>query len=159
MKKEMLLAIFIGLGLGLLLTYGFYLARNTLSAPTPSTTTQSAPEGSASPSPSANSTLALVSPEDEVVLTDTKVTVAGTTIPNAQVVIFVNNEESLTTADASGNFSSQRDLQFGSNVITVYSVDTSGNTTTVERTVVVADPEALTTQTASPSATPRASSR
>lgn len=154
MTKEMVLAIVIGLTVGLLLTYGFYRARVMVSGPATTSTTQTT--NTPLPSPSAVGTLVLISPEDEVVLTEKTLTIAGTTLANAQVVIFVNNEESLTTADSSGNFSTERQLVSGSNVITVHSIDENGNATTVERTVIVANPELLNTQEASPSASPKA---
>lgn len=153
MTKEMILAIVIGLTVGLLLTYGFYRARVMVSGPMNTPTTQST--NTPLPSPTAVGTLVLISPEDELVLTERNLTIAGTTIANSQVVIFVNNEESLTTADSSGNFSTERQLVFGSNVITVYSVDENGNSTTLERTVIVANPDVLTSQEASASASPK----
>ncbi len=152
MTKEMVLAIVIGLTVGLLLTYGFYRARVMVIGPVSTPTTQSS--NSPLPSPSAVGTLVLINPEDEAVLTEKTLTIAGTTLANAQVVIFVNNEESLTTADTSGNFSTERQLVSGSNVITVHSIDENGSATSVEKTVIVANPELLNTQDATPSASP-----
>lgn len=150
MTKEMIIAIVIGLAVGLLLTYGFYRARVFVTGEQTSPAATSTPL----PSPSAVGTLVLISPEDELVLTDRNLTIAGTTLANAQVVIFVNDEESLTNADNSGNFSTERQLEVGSNIITVHSLNENGDATTVERTVIVADPEALTSEAATPSARP-----
>jgi len=152
MTKEMILAILIGLAVGLLLTYGFYRARVLVAGPINNQVTTTA---TPLPSPTTSGTLILISPEDELVLTERKVTVAGTTLPNAQVVVFINNEDSLTTSDNSGNFSTERELAFGSNILTVHSVDQNGTATSLERTVIVADPEALTTEAATPAAQPR----
>lgn len=150
MKKEMLLAVLIGLIVGLILTYGFYRARNFgINQRNPELTETATTSNS--PIPSSNSSLVIISPEDELVVAEKKITVAGTTSPNSQVVIFVNNEESLTTADSSGNFSTERTLQAGGNIITVHALNENGVATTLERTVVVADPETITTQTATPS--------
>lgn len=135
MRKEILLAIVIGLFVGLILTYGIYVAQTALRR-TPSNDTQSQTLN-ASPEPSAGGNLTILSPIDETVQTSQKVTVAGTTIVNSFVVIFINDEEHITTADASGNFSIEADLELGSNIITVHAIDEDGQETTVERTVIV----------------------
>jgi len=145
MKKEIILAIVLGLSFGLVITYGVYRAnlsmtqqpheRNQTSTPTPS------PDSTAD-----NANLSLISPEDESVVTDSALTVAGKTFPNAYVVIFINDIENLTTADDQGNFSITGELELGSNFIITHVIDDNGVTTTQERTVI------LTTVAASPAA-------
>ena len=133
MKKEVLLAIFIGLSVGLLITYGIYRSQtvNTTSqidsltgSPEPSNATQD------------NATLVIHSPQDESIVAEAKTTIAGGTTPQSFVIIFVNNREFLTTADGSGNFSISADLESGSNIITVTALDENGHKTTKELTVV-----------------------
>ena len=129
----MFLAVLIGLSLGLFITYGIYTARTA--------GRQVNPNASASPNPSGdpeanNSNLAIISPMDESVHTTPDLSVTGTTIANAFVVIFVNDEELLTTSDVSGNFSVETKLEAGSNIIAVHVIDEDGKTSTLERTVV-----------------------
>lgn len=149
MRKEILLAIVIGLLVGLVLTYGFYLASSAMRRP-PTNSPDSQTTQQQNPDPSAGGALSVVSPVDESVQTSQRVTIAGTTIANSFVVIFVNEEEHITTADSSGNFSIEAELDLGSNVITIHAIDEDGNKTVVERTVVVVTSE--TTDTATESA-------
>lgn len=151
----MLVAVFIGLAVGLILTYGIYRARLAMS-PTPNPAPTPSADALGTPLPAtANGKLTLVSPEDESVQADKKVTVAGTTIPNAYTVILVNDAETITTSDGSGNFSKEVALQSGSNVISVHVLDPSGSELTLDRTVIVANLDALTASaSASPSSSP-----
>jgi len=155
MRKELLFAIVIGLTLGLLLTYGFYRAKIAMTRPpgqnNPLTKT-------ASPSPTASTDLVVISPADEVVQTEKKVQITGTTKANNFVVIFINNKEQITQGDSSGNFSTEAGLETGSNVIIVHAINEDGATTTIERTVIViavaADPEASGSASPTPSLKP-----
>lgn len=149
MKKEMILAIVIGLTLGLLLTYGFYRARQAMTRPKNQLANLQA---TPTPSPVASTDLVIISPEDEVVQSDRTVQVTGTTKPNNFVIIFVNDSEQITQGDSSGNFSVKADLEVGSNIVIVHAIDEDGAMTTLERTVIVATVASDTaTESASPS--------
>lgn len=161
MRKEIILAVIMGLSLGLFITYGVYTARNSLSQP----------KVSASPTPSANldttqvdSTLVIHSPEDERIQTEKSVLVSGNTIAGSLVVVLLDDQEHITTADNTGAFSRQLTLKGGANLISIHALDQNGQLTTVERTVIVADAslEAASSSTSSantsPSPTPKASS-
>lgn len=142
MRKEMIVAIVFGLILGLVLTYGFYRARLAM-GPRPNPIATPTPGTSASPTPNNNGQLTLLSPADESVQAERSTTITGKTIPNTTVVILVNDDEEITMADATGNFSQQRTLKSGSNVITITVLEESGALITAERTVIVANPEGL----------------
>lgn len=134
MKKEVVIAILIGLGLGLIVTYGIYRAKTSLSSgqQAASTTNDTSP----SPSGSVHNSLTLLSPDDESVQATADVTVTGTTDPNALVVLFMNDQPQVFRADKSGNFSVQKTLQQGSNIITVRTLDEDGNSAEEQRTVI-----------------------
>lgn len=153
MKKEVFLAIFIGLSFGLLITYGVYQARLSLNNPEPKPSL----EAELSPTPEGENTgkLAIFSPDDESVQKDTSLSVTGSTLPNNYVVIFVNDDETITTADESGNFSVEVTLEDGSNIITAYTLDEDGNSTKEIRTVIVTD-ETLLDENDSTEQTPEA---
>lgn len=167
MKKEVIVAILIGLVLGLIITYGYYRAQTAGNA-------DQNPDLSATPEPSPNvdqaGNLVLHSPQDEVLTDNQELQVAGTTDPGAFVVVFINEAEHVTTADESGNFSVSGKLSENANVIAVYSIDEDGKTSTIERTVVYSttsllEPDLTATPAAkvdtkaspSPSANPKAS--
>jgi hypothetical protein len=146
MKKEVVIAILIGLSLGLFITYGIYQARTGVSR------RSSDPSLVASPSPKEQFTgeLVLNSPIDETVQNETALSVSGTTIPNSFVVVFVGNEETITDSDDSGNFSVEVELENGANIITVFVIDEDGRSLSVEKTVIVSD-ETLQEETATES--------
>jgi hypothetical protein len=135
MKKEIIIAILIGLALGLFITYGIYQARTGLSDRSidPNLITQPTSDTPFS------GELALNSPLDESVQNENTVSVSGTTLPNSFVVVFVGNNETITHSDDSGNFSVEVELEDGGNVVTVFVIDEDGSSLSVERTVTVTD--------------------
>lgn len=155
MKKEMFVAVLIGLSLGLIITYGIYTARVSLSRPR---TEDTLATPVATPSPEL-SKVVLHSPEDESVVTEAGVTIAGATTPRTVVVIVLNQEETITTADDTGNFSITAELTPGNNSLRVYQYDENGNETILQRTVVYmtaafSEEKAIATPSASTSPVP-----
>lgn len=138
MKKEIFLAVLIGLVFGLIITYGIYRATVAISSPPRNTLP------SVTPSPMEESlsdpNLTIISPEDETVITERSATITGHTLNNSYVVIFVNDEENITTPDKEGNFSIQANLESGSNFISVHALDEDGRVSKQEITVVVVNP-------------------
>jgi len=135
MKKEIFIAICLGLLVGLLITFAIY--QNKFKTQTPDDNTQELTNNPPEASPSNTiGQLTLLSPEDEIVQETEELTVAGSTAANSFVVIFVNEEELITSADELGNFSLKIKLEKGSNVIIVHVLNEDGEVTTLERTVI-----------------------
>jgi hypothetical protein len=150
MKKEVILAVILGLGLGLVVTYGIYTARKSLKGP-------SSKVVEVSPSPTAdnaNSALVIISPEDESLQFTKDLKVTGTTTPTATVVVFINDTFQVTKADNSGNFSIQSQLNNISNIIVIRAIDSQGKVTEENRTVVYSSVPLEQIPTATFSATP-----
>ena len=151
MKKEMIISVLVGLFFGLIIVYGVYTAQSSLSKPE-----QTAEELEVSPATEAeneaSSNLSLHSPEDEIIVNEPTITVAGTTIADSYVVIFINNQELITTADGSGNFSVEGELELGSNIIEVQVIDEDGQAVIKERTVIYTTQPLIEPETASDSA-------
>lgn len=152
----MLLTVLVGLIIGLIITFGIYRAQ-TAQVPDDSGLTTPSPTPVGNVSTDTTGTVVLHSPEDEQIVDSNTITIAGTTQPNMYIVIFVNDEETITNADSSGNFSVQKEIDSGSNVIVVQAIAEDGTVTKIERTIVystvdieLASPEA----TASASPTP-----
>lgn len=130
MKKELFVAIILGLSMGLIITYGIYRAQQV------DTRQQAAileidTEELADISDLQN-TLIIDSPKDESVVDQQNISVAGQTLPGAFVVIYVNEDPVITSADSTGAFSITARLRTGANVISVHSIAEDG-------TEVVAD--------------------
>lgn len=140
MRKEVVLAIIVGLTLGLSLTYGFYLMRRSAqTSSTPSTDLQEFIDVSPTPEPTIANKIILLTPEEGSVLEEAQTVLSGSTIPNSYLVLFVNEEEYIGTSDEAGNFSFDVELENGSNLLAVHLVEDSGETAIRERTVIVSD--------------------
>jgi hypothetical protein len=136
MKKEVLIAIFVGLSMGMIITFGVYRVKSSINE-TPAVNLEE--ELSEENVPATPTLLALHSPEDGTVQTEKELTVTGTTIPNSFVVLFINDTDLISNTDESGNFSFKIELEDGANIIRVHVLNESGETTVVERLVVVSD--------------------
>jgi len=155
MKKEVVLAITIGFGLGLIITYGVWLANKSLKdlpkstleqlSPTPSQTTETTTTTTITPTPSTNtsatpkptnsSLVKITAPEDEWLADKDSTTVKGTAPANSTVTITYEDSETIVVADASGNFSANIPLSGGYNLITATAFDTLGNSSSATITV------------------------
>lgn len=135
MKKEVVIAILIGLSLGLFITYGIYQARTGSSRQNTNSNITDTSDLAAE----FNGELVINSPLDESVQSENTVSVSGTTLPNSFVIVFVGNEETITSTDNSGNFSVEIGLEDGSNIITIFVIDEDGRSLSVERVVTVSD--------------------
>ncbi len=168
MKKEIIFAVVIGLIVGLIITFGMYRARQSLSGSSTENariegTLASPPTASVQPSSTADAFL-VSEPADESLITDPQIRVSGQAFPNAAIAILTGNGEVVGTADAKGNFSLAVTLQPGANIITIRALGNTREPLEVIRTVVVsnadlsATPSAVPKPTATPSPTkkPRA---
>ncbi|MFZ5376771.1 MAG: hypothetical protein ACOZAN_03855 [Patescibacteria group bacterium] len=134
MRKEVVIAVLIGLIMGLVITFGVYQSRTATTEINPKPGIAITEDSTAS---AANSQqLMISSPEDESVTTEKTISVTGTTLPQNFVVILVNNEPYITTSDDSGNFSVEVSLKQISNVIIVHAIQENGSTSTEERVVI-----------------------
>lgn len=136
MKKEILFAIFIGLFLGLIITYGAYRARKSEQEMAAQTTNSIVSSPGIETENQANKFLTLFSPEDESLQNTDNIKITGNTEANSFVVIFIGDDENITTADDSGNFSIEGKLEKGANVITVHALDEDGKVSIEERIVI-----------------------
>lgn len=135
MRKEVLVAILIGVILGALVAFGIWRANLALLPKKEAVKT----EQRAGPTPSAEvpaSSLILTQPEDNTILSQDKVIIKGATTPGATVLFLTNIDELVTQADKDGAFEQEVELEGGPNEITVTSYDESGNEMTQTLTLV-----------------------
>lgn len=147
MKKEILISVLIGLTLGLIITYGVYRFRSSI-ADTPTNSLQEVASTTPTPELETSSVISVHNPQDGSVLSGTDLTVTGSTIANAYVVLFVDDTEIISNSDDAGNFSFQVKLATGPNILRLHVVNESGVTTVVERTVIVSPTEPTATASA-----------
>jgi len=135
MKKEVLLAIIIGFGLGLLITFGVWKANKALKevAPKKQLPSQETQEEEKTPSPTLappQLSLVITSPEDNSIVSKEKVNISGKTPWRATVVIIYEEGEKIIETDENGNFSTEITLVSGANEIIVSAYDEDSNEVT-----------------------------
>lgn len=148
MLKELFVAIILGALLGFGITGGYFsLVKNTPpktlppTTPTPQVaTTPSTDSLTTSPTPTddsqntseATNTLTLDSPENESLVTNSKITLKGSTSPSSYVIAITPKGTYSTQANASGAFEFEVDIDSGANIISLTSVSQDDATTTSE---------------------------
>ena len=137
MRKEILLAVFVGITLGLMITFGIY--QNSENAKTgQNNTTDQLVNNSVSTESAVvqDPQLVINSPEEDLFTNENELIVSGSGIPNSFIVILVNNIENITNADESGNFSLKVKLIEGGNLIEINSINEDGKQINKQRTVI-----------------------
>lgn len=158
MKKEVLIAVVLGIIVGLVITFGMYTANTAIQRKA-----QQIKDASPTPTPSSESqneqlsSIIIYGPEDNMLTDKDKVQLSGSTDPNATVIIFVNDKETVTLADAKGNFSVELSLVGGSNIITTIVIDANGKQNQDQRTIVFSTASLDDATSASAAASPKPS--
>ncbi len=126
MKKEVVIAIFVGLSLGLIITFGIRTAQNSLKNRTlahPSPKSQASQDVAA-----ADHTLLITAPAPDEIVTDSELNIVGSTTANSMVsIVGSDGIETSTIADDTGAFNAPVTLIAGVNVITITSFDPAGD--------------------------------
>lgn len=131
MKKELGIAIFIGVVLGFGLS-AFFWAKDKgkislFSRPTPTPEKESQPTAVPTEKAEDKISLTVIQPENEVVSSQEDIIIKGETLPNATVVIIWEEGEDILVADKSGKFETEITLVGGENMINISAYDNQGN--------------------------------
>lgn len=138
MRKEILLAVFVGITLGLMITFGIYQNSENAKTGQNNTTDQLINKNSVSTQSATvqDPQLVINSPEEDLFTNEEELIVSGSGIPSSFIVILVNDVENITNADESGNFSLKVKLSAGGNLIEIDSINEDGKQISKQRTVV-----------------------
>lgn len=137
MRKEILLAVFIGITLGLMITFGIYQNRENSKTGQNSDTDQLINSPTSTESATLQDPqLVINSPEEELLTSEEELIVSGSANPNSFVVILINDAETISSTDQAGNFSVKVKLELGGNLIEIISLDEDGKQISKQRTVV-----------------------
>ncbi len=140
MKKEVLIAIAVGFGLGLIITFGIWTANKSLKqlnvAKVANTPLPSSPPAVASPLPSPTSELTISSPENEALVNKSGLTVTGKFLPKSAITITYEEDATIVETDATGNFSADVVLIGGYNTIVVTGIDLSTGVESTQTLIV-----------------------
>lgn len=134
MRKEVLIAIIIGFGLGLVITFGIWTANKALKETVPTTTPTEEVEVTPTPTPTLE--LVITSPENNTISEEEIIEVSGQTVPRAIIAITYPEGEKLLEADEDGSFSTEISLIGGDNLIEISAFNDEGDEATKTLTVV-----------------------
>lgn len=140
MRKEVLIAIIIGFGLGLVITFGIWTANKALKETAPATTAPTE-EVEVTPMPAPTLELVITSPENNTISEKEIVELSGQTAPRAIIAITYPEGEKLLEADEDGSFSTEISLIGGDNLIKISAFNDEGDETTKTLTVVYSTAE------------------
>ncbi len=127
MRKEVLVAIFVGFALGLVITFGIWSANKALTSKKPPAAPEEEVAAPEEITPTPAFSLVISKPEDESISSADKVTVSGTTEPEVYVVIMGEKGEEILEADEKGIFSTEVSLVSGTNEITISAFSENGD--------------------------------
>ncbi len=136
MKKEVIIAILIGFGIGLLITLGIHATRKQ-----ENTSLNPASQVVPTPAPDTEHHITLVSPLENSVQTSETVLVKGQTTPDSTMVLETEKTHQIKIADVSGFFEAEFPLITGPNQISITSYSPNGTIAnqTLETTYVPED--------------------
>lgn len=137
MKKEILIACFLGLLLGGVFVYGFYrskAATEELALKRPITENRTVPSNQNTGGISAS--LQVNAPIDGQIFDSEIATISGTTIPNSTVVVYTKDADAFTKSDSLGYFTTELKLIAGQNDLTIHSLSKTDESDEVKLSVV-----------------------
>ncbi len=146
MRKEILLAIIVGVVFGLGVTFAVYTLRQRLFRnTTPDAIEQSRNQGASNnPSPSPNSTLTIQRPLQDIATDQNSLQIVGRAQPSSLVVVLAGTGEFITNADQDGDFALTVTLVQGGNKLSVVATTPEGSQeSTILNVVYVPDLTAL----------------
>lgn len=137
MRKEVILAVIIGVLLGGVILYGINLANSSSKTnPDANKSEENSEQTTPTPTKQQDNKISVTIPQNNSVVTDSQITLKGTASPNSNLAIITESDDIITTADNTGNFSSTINLISGENTITITAVDDKLATTSASITVI-----------------------
>ena len=147
-SKELVIAILIGFGVGLVVTYGIWTANQAIKqkestiSPVPTETLRNNIAIESAPVETGNEFKLTLAQPEPYTLTDLDVlSVSGVTLAKANVFIFGENDWKLVISDDQGQFNSEIELIKGINFIKITTISDNGEKLSADRTVVYSTTE------------------
>lgn len=147
MRKEFIVAVFLGLTVGLLIVVGMLVARQAFKKHqakpeiagngSPLVSTAATPSSPASPTPAPSKhVITIDQPENNSVVSSNELIVSGKTTPKSTVAVAAEKNEYFAEADEAGLFSQKIELINGVNEIKMSAVSPSGEQAEITLTIV-----------------------
>jgi len=147
-SKELIIAVLIGFGVGLVVTYGIWTANQAIKqkessiSPIPTEAVRSNGVNEIVPVDAINKLQLTVAQPEPNTMTDLDIlSVTGVTMADANVFVFGERDWELVIADNQGQFNTEIQLIRGVNFIKVTTVSDEGKQVSVGRTVVYSTTE------------------
>lgn len=135
MKKEVIIAIIIGITIGTIITFGVHLAQRSLVENTSPPTNPVTPSISISPSQAVHN-LIITSPDNDSITQQSEVEIIGNTSPNSLISAISNTYQAVGSADIDGNFEFDFTVSPGANQIIIKAFDQNGQEASQEIEVI-----------------------
>ncbi len=158
MKREIIIAITLGLLGGLVITVGMYRARTAVETALPEATFEAVATAQPEETPTALTAAAdlrVSEPTDELLSRTAEIRVTGQTDPDIPVVILSQDKELITRSDIEGNFSTTVALEAGSNIFHIRALRRNLPSSEIIRTVVYSTSEFTEIPTTQETPSPR----
>lgn len=127
MRKEIFLAIVVGIIVGLGITFGLFILRQRFLPNQTAREIEDSRQQVAAPTPtSLTSQLVIQQPNNNLLTKDSTVQVVGKSWPNSYITILAADEEYITVTDDDGDFSQEVELELGGNRLTVIATSQQG---------------------------------
>lgn len=133
MRKEVILALIIGIIIGGVILYGLKIANQSATTEV-SETENTITNPTVTPTPSQD--LIINTPENHTVTFEDQITINGKTLPNTNLAIITEDEDDLIQSDKQGLFSTTVDLTEGENKIIITAIISDENQPSKELLVI-----------------------
>ena len=131
MRKEILVAIFIGICLGLIIILGVWIANKSLLLKKDSSGNQTEKTETINPSPTPlakeSISLEIIAPKDNSISSSEFIELSGKTNPNAIIAVVYPDGETILEAEDDGSFTTKISLIGADNEIKITAYDLEGN--------------------------------
>lgn len=138
MKKEVIIAIIIGITIGTIITLGVHIAQKSLAENSIPPTNPTTPSITISPSQAVHN-LIITSPNNDSVTEQSEIEIIGNTSPNSLLSVISDTHQAVGSADIEGNFELSFTLSSGANQIIIKSFDQNGQEASQEIEVIYLD--------------------
>lgn len=125
MRKEVFIAILIGIILGGTVAFGIWRANIAFLPKKEVNQTEQLPTTTVSAEQ--QSSILITQPENNSIVPENKVIIKGATTPNSTVVLLTPADEEIVQSDKDGAFEQEVELEGGPNEIKILSYDSAGN--------------------------------
>lgn len=126
MRKEIFLAIVVGIIVGLGITFGLFSVRERIFPNTTALEINSSRQQNPTPTPSTQRSLVIQQPENNLLTDQSTIKIVGRALPDSYITVLGQADEYIAIADKDGDFAQDIELELGGNQVTVIAISPDG---------------------------------